>query len=158
MTNQVAISSAELTKIILRLAKRHEGVGAQDVVLAGVGIERARRALHKLSCESKLHRAKGGWSGRHVRWFTSTLAAVQYSNGPRHASPVMPQREIDRHVRLHGVPARPVVSSGIASGCDQRYQVTPAEAECLKRSGEFSYLGPGVYADAPASCAARAAK
>lgn len=158
MTDQVDISNIELRAIILRLAKRHDGVGVVDLTLAGIGIHRARNTLDKMACESKLHRARGGWSGRHVRWFVSELAATQYTNGPRHASPHMPQREIDRHVRLHGIPKRPVVSSGIASGVDQRYQCTPAEAERLKAAGEFSTRRPGVYAEAPASCAARAAK
>ena len=158
MTDQVALSNADLHKLILRMSRREEGVGVQDVVLSRVGEKRARNHLDQLASEGKIHKALGGWSGKHFRWFASEAAATKYAQKPRHATPHTPQREIDRIVQTHGVPSRPVISQGIASGCDARRQCTPAEIARLKTTGEFSTRRPGVYIEAPASCAARAAK
>lgn len=136
MTAQTAISNDELRSMILRLARRKEGIGIQDLMLIGIGSTRATNHINKLTGEAKLIRAKGGWTGKHVRYFVSQLHANDFERQPRHAVPHMPQREIDRRVESGNV--RRGVTVGIASGVDQRYQCTPQEADRLKMTGYFS--------------------
>lgn len=139
------------TELVLELGARPNGVSAGEVETAtAVDRCRARVNLHALTDAGKLIRAKGGWNGLHLRWFVHAEDAQRYEKSIAWRAPTNGLRSA---VAQQPTP-RQIVTHGIASGCDQRYQCTTVERELLRTDGAFSRLRIGQYEGDAASCAA----
>lgn len=75
---------------------------------------------------------------------STRVQRIPWGKAPMVGNPIPPVRPVPKSV----------VSVGVASGIDPRYQVDPAKFA----GGEFSRLRPGEYAADATSCAAKATR